>query len=80
MTAEELDNEVVRWGEQTMTRLPPAPQGMQFVNVNELVDFSDLEEFKCKLVATMETDFSHRFEYFAKKNLADLQASIAVVQ
>ena len=57
MTTEQQHGAVVRWGEQKMTRLPPAPRGMQFVNVNELVDFSDLEEFKCKLVATMETDF-----------------------
>ena len=35
-------DDLVKWGDATMPKYPMAPRGMQFVNIEGLVDVSDL--------------------------------------
>ena len=45
----EEDKETTRWGLKKMTRTPHAAKGMQFVNVDHLMDLKDMKDFEKRI-------------------------------
>jgi acetolactate synthase regulatory subunit len=56
-----VDFSVTQWGQLKFEKTPVAAKGMQFVNVDNLVDMSDFEEFKKKVAENIDNDFTNRF-------------------
>ena len=62
-----------------MNMEPHAPQGMQFVNLDALVDMLDLEEFKESFAIEIANDFDRRFK-LADENIKELSEEQAATQ
>ena len=64
------------WGAQKMLKTPHAAKGMQFVNIDALVDMNDLEAFKKSFIDRVEDDIDKRFFDVDQKIQADALALI----
>ena len=74
-----MEERNTRWGEAQMNMEPHAPQGMQFVNLDALVDMLDLEEFKESFAIEIANDFDRRFK-LADENIKELSEEQAATQ
>ena len=57
-------DDLVKWGDATMPKYPMAPRGMQFVNIEGLVDVSDLQTFKEKFTKELEFRMYSKLEEY----------------
>lgn len=64
--------DLVKWGDATMEITPPAPKGMQFVNLDSIVDLHDLEDFKKLYSEEIAEDFERRFVTLKQSNTDDI--------
>ena len=60
-------NEMTAWGTERMTKLPHAPAGMQFVNIDNLIDFTDLENFRDKMMTAINKNLDVRSDLQEKR-------------
>lgn len=64
--------DLVKWGDAAMEITPPAPKGMQFVNLDSIVDLHDLEDFKKLYSEEIAEDFDRRFVILKQSNKDDI--------
>jgi len=55
---------MVYWGAEGISKFPLAPKGMQFVNMDNLIDLADLEAFKEKFAKDFEFMLYSRIEEY----------------